>query len=152
MEAPDPWQALAVCFELADALRSPEPTEFKSRLPVHQDGTCNGLQHYAALGGDAEGAAQVNLEPGERPADIYTYVSDRVSELVAQDAANGNAIAKIFEGKVKRKVVKQSVMTNVYGVTYVGARAQILSQLKDIDGIPEEALWVSSLQIRYFYN
>jgi DNA-directed RNA polymerase len=31
---------------------------------------------------------------------------------------------------ITRKVVKQTVMTNVYGVTFVGGRDQILRQLK----------------------
>ena len=53
-------QALSVCFELAEAYKLDDPTKFVSHLPVHQDGTCNGLQHYAALGGDVEGANQVN--------------------------------------------------------------------------------------------
>jgi DNA-directed RNA polymerase len=33
-------------------------------------------------------------------------------------------------GSITRKVVKQTVMTNVYGVTFVGGRDQILRQLK----------------------
>ncbi|KAK9485358.1 hypothetical protein V1527DRAFT_467317 [Lipomyces starkeyi] len=141
MQASDPWQCLAACFELADALRSPDPYAFRSRLPVHQDGTCNGLQHYAALGGDIEGARQVNLEPGDKPQDIYTHVASRVHDYVKQDAENGHEVAKILVGKVSRKVVKQSVMTNVYGVTYIGARAQILGQLKDTKQIDERDLW-----------
>ena len=32
---------------------------------------------------------------------------------------------------ITRKVVKQTVMTSVYGVTFVGARAQILARLED---------------------
>ena len=48
----------------------------------------------------------------------------------AKDAENGIAIAKILEGHIKRKVVKQTVMTTVYGVTRYGARAQIHKQLK----------------------
>ena len=43
-------------------------------LPVHQDGSCNGLQHYAALGRDALGGAAVNLTPSEQPQDVYTGV------------------------------------------------------------------------------
>ena len=35
--------------------------EYMSGIPVHQDGSCNGLQHYAALGRDVNGAAAVNL-------------------------------------------------------------------------------------------
>ena len=39
-------------------------------------------------------------------------------------------IAQVLEGKVSRKVVKQTVMTTVYGVTRFGARLQIAKQLK----------------------
>ena len=34
-----------------------------SYLPIHQDGSCNGLQHYAAIGRDSRGAKSVNLVP-----------------------------------------------------------------------------------------
>ncbi len=41
-----------------------------SRL-LRQDGSCNGLQHYAALARDQDGGRAVNLMPGEAPADVY---------------------------------------------------------------------------------
>ncbi|KAL9022802.1 MAG: hypothetical protein Q9185_000065 [Variospora sp. 1 TL-2023] len=132
LKAEDPWQCLAACKELRDALTSPNPESFVSRLPVHQDGTCNGLQHYAALGGDAIGARQVNLEPGDRPSDIYTGVAELVQEAVAKEAGQGNELARYLEGKISRKVVKQTVMTNVYGVTFVGAKMQVMRILKEL--------------------
>ena len=46
------------------------------------------------------------------------------------DAANGVEIAQCLEGQIKRKVIKQTVMTTVYGVTRFGARLQIMKQLK----------------------
>lgn len=33
----DAWQTLAACFELTNALDSPDPTKFVSRLPIHQE-------------------------------------------------------------------------------------------------------------------
>ncbi|KAI1142349.1 DNA/RNA polymerase [Hypoxylon sp. FL0543] len=129
LQAEDAWQCLATCFELKAALDSPDPTKFVSHLPVHQDGTCNGLQHYAALGGDLWGAQQVNLEPGDRPADVYSAVAELVKEGIAEDLKTDNFLAKAVDGKITRKVVKQTVMTNVYGVTFVGAKAQVLKQL-----------------------
>ncbi|EPE06606.1 dna-directed rna polymerase [Ophiostoma piceae UAMH 11346] len=129
LSAEDPWQCLAACVELNAAYELENPAEFVSHLPVHQDGTCNGLQHYAALGGDSWGAKQVNLEPGDRPADVYSAVADIVKDAIAEDAAKGNETAKALIGKIKRKVVKQTVMTNVYGVTFAGARKQVLKQL-----------------------
>lgn len=129
LKAEDPWQCLAVCIEIRNAIESGNPSTFVSYLPVHQDGTCNGLQHYAALGGDSWGAKQVNLEPGDRPADVYTAVANLVKESIAHDKAAGNAMAIVLDGKVTRKTVKQTVMTNVYGVTYIGAKAQVRKQL-----------------------
>lgn len=38
-----------------------------SKLPIHQDGSCNGLQHYAALGRDESGGRAVNLLPVDKP-------------------------------------------------------------------------------------
>nr|ASF90204.1 hypothetical protein SPAR04594 [Bartheletia paradoxa] len=139
-KADDPWQCLATCMELTSALRSPNPFEFESSLPVHQDGTCNGLQHYAALGGDVQGAKQVNLVPSDRPADVYTAVANITIEAVEADAAIGNEYALLLAGKITRKVVKQTVMTTVYGVTFIGARDQIAGQLKE-SGISDEHMF-----------
>jgi DNA-directed RNA polymerase len=130
--AEDPWQCLACCMELKHALDSPDPTRYMSQLPVHQDGTCNGLQHYAALGGDHAGARQVNLEPSDRPQDIYTGVAEMVKEMVAKDAAQGLTLAKFIDGHITRKVVKRTVMTNVYGVTFMGAKTQVEDELRDL--------------------
>jgi DNA-directed RNA polymerase len=131
-KAEDPWQCLACCMELRNALDSPDPTRYKSQLPVHQDGTCNGLQHYAALGGDHAGARQVNLEPSDRPQDIYTGVAELVKGMVAEDAKKKLPAALFIQGRITRKVVKRTVMTNVYGVTFMGAKAQVEDELRDI--------------------
>ncbi|KAG6034348.1 hypothetical protein E4U40_004028 [Claviceps sp. LM458 group G5] len=130
LEAEDPWQCLAACFDLKAASELPDPTKHVSQLPIHQDGTCNGLQHYAALGGDTWGAKQVNLEPGDRPADVYSAVAELVNKAINQDARDGkNKMAVILQGKISRKVVKQTVMTNVYGVTFSGAKNQVCKQI-----------------------
>ncbi|KAF6013778.1 hypothetical protein HII13_001025 [Brettanomyces bruxellensis] len=133
VEADHPWQFLATAMELKDAMELPDPTQFVSHQPVHQDGTCNGLQHYAALGGDIEGAEHVNLVPNDKPSDIYTRVSKIVQQMVDEDAEKGVPDARRTQNIITRKLVKQTVMTSVYGVTYVGARAQIVKRLKEID-------------------
>lgn len=96
-------------MELHAALESEDPHAYMSTLPVHQDGTCNGLQHYAALGGDGKGAAQVNLSVTDRPSDVYTYVANMVDKIVQRDAEKGEEIAQLLVGKISRKVVKQPV-------------------------------------------
>ena len=67
---------LSCCIEIQNALKSEDPSAYVSYLPVHQvkfdsmrvlyvtlcnlqDGSCNGLQHYSALGRDVLGAKKV---------------------------------------------------------------------------------------------
>lgn len=146
-----PWQILGVCFELAEAYKLTDPTKYVSHCPVHQDGTCNGLQHYAALGGDVEGAKQVNLVPADRPQDVYKFVAGLVEKRLESEAEAGNKYAIFLKNKISRKVVKQTVMTNVYGVTFVGAVAQIEKQLThlfekdDFDSVTLYARYLTSL-------
>ncbi|XP_069784269.1 DNA-directed RNA polymerase, mitochondrial isoform X2 [Narcine bancroftii] len=108
------------------------------------DGSCNGLQHYAALGRDAIGASSVNLMPCEVPQDVYSRVSEQVEEFRKQDAENNVKIAQILEGFISRKVMKQTVMTVVYGVTRFGGRLQIEKKLKEIENFPKEYVWDAS--------
>jgi DNA-directed RNA polymerase, mitochondrial len=58
-----------------------------------------------------------------------------------------NEFAKMLVGKISRKVVKQTVMTTVYGVTFVGAREQISKQLKDRGDIPLEHCYAASIYV-----
>ncbi|KAG5851369.1 hypothetical protein ANANG_G00092560 [Anguilla anguilla] len=144
MEVDEPWQALACCMEIAKASRSPDHTQYVSYFPVHQDGSCNGLQHYAALGRDVIGATSVNLMPCDVPQDVYSGVAQQVEEFRARDAQRGLKIAQVLRGHIKRKVVKQTVMTVVYGVTRYGGRLQIEKRLRDIDDFPQDYVWDAS--------
>lgn len=94
-----------------------------SNIPIHQDGSCNGLQHYAALGGDVDGAKAVSLIPSDKPGDVYSGISKRVQELVDKDFSNGVKEAILCKSRINRKLVKQTVM-----VTFVDFR-QILTEL-----------------------
>uniref|UniRef100_A0A803VEN1 DNA-directed RNA polymerase n=1 Tax=Ficedula albicollis TaxID=59894 RepID=A0A803VEN1_FICAL len=144
MDTDEPWQALACCMEIAKASRSPDPAAYISHFPVHQDGSCNGLQHYAALGRDLSGAASVNLVPCGLPQDVYSAVAQQVEEFRRKDAERGLKIAQVLQGFISRKVVKQTVMTVVYGVTRYGGRLQIEKRLKEIDEFPENWLTESA--------
>lgn len=141
-DADEPFQALSTCIELVAAIDSGNPAEFKSRLPIHQDGSCNGLQHYAALGRDEAGATAVNVKPSERPQDVYTGVLEIVLVKINNDMAiapdeadetlrKKGQCARLVHGVVNRKVIKQTVMTSVYGVTRIGARAQVQARLEE---------------------
>ncbi|KAL2519217.1 DNA-directed RNA polymerase 2 [Abeliophyllum distichum] len=142
--AEDPFQCLATCMNLSESLRSPSPETTISHMPVHQDGSCNGLQHYAALGRDKLGAAAVNLVAGDKPADVYSGIASRVLDIMKRDAAKDPATdpnvmrARLLINQVDRKLVKQTVMTSVYGVTYIGARDQIKKRLKERGAIEDD--------------
>ncbi|KAI8016887.1 hypothetical protein LOK49_LG04G00656 [Camellia lanceoleosa] len=133
-------------LNLSEAIKSSSPRTVISHLPIHQDGSRNGLQHYAALGRDALEAAAVNLVAGEKSADVYSEIAARVHDIMVRDsnkdpATSPNALlAKLLIGQVDRKLVKQTVMTSVYGVTYVGAREQIKRRLEEKGQITDDGL------------
>ena len=63
---------------------------------------------------------------------MYTAILKLViRDLEAEQDPDLIEIAESLKGKVSRKVIKQTVMTSVYGVTFIGARQQIQRQLKD---------------------
>ena len=110
--AEDGWQFLAFCFEYARLKADPSAP---STLPVSQDGTCNGLQHFSAMLRDPVGGAATNLTAGERPRDIYQLVADRVNERLVSDATETSL--KWLDLGIDRKACKRQVMTLPYGST-----------------------------------
>lgn len=152
MSLEDPFQGLATCFEIIGAMDSGNPETYACSLPVHMDGSCNGLQHYAALGRDRVGGKAVNLCAYDEPQDVYVGVMNEVIRRVAEDAERAidfdtsnpdslsldqkkalsiNRAAKLVNGLIDRGVVKRTVMTSVYGVTYIGARKQIQEKIEE---------------------
>lgn len=151
MKLEDPFQGLATCFEIVNAMDSDDPASYMCSLPVHMDGSCNGLQHYAALGRDSIGGKAVNLCATEEPQDVYVGVMHEVIRRVTAEADRevdfdsscleslsrkqkkalvNNRAAKLVNGLIDRGVVKRTVMTSVYGVTYIGARQQIQEKIE----------------------
>ncbi|KAL2918113.1 DNA-directed RNA polymerase [Polyrhizophydium stewartii] len=134
-----PWQLLAACMELHAAINSGDAAAYESTLPVHQDGSCNGLQHYAALGRDEPGGREVNLVPSDVPRDVYMRVADSMRETVREHAFGpmNNREAYLMHDSISRKLVKQTVMTHTYGVTVAGARAQIGERIGELQADPD---------------
>lgn len=95
MDSDEPWQTLACCMEIAKAMRSPDPKRYMSHFPIHQDGSCNGLQHYAALGRDSAGAFSVNLTASRVPQDVYSAVAVLVERQRRNDAEKGVQVGEI---------------------------------------------------------
>lgn len=136
-----PWQALAAAFEYVEALNLGNPHDYVSRIPVAVDGTCNGLQHFSAIGLDPVGATATNLCDSETPNDIYSQVCGEINAIIDQHCSETEADPKRFpcwawRGHVTRSVVKRSVMTTPYGVTKAGIRDQFITDghAKDLQG------------------
>lgn len=123
MDADKPWQALAFCFDYAGF--KAHGLGYESALPVQMDGTCNGLQNFSAMLLDPIGGSAVNLVPAERPQDIYQQVADIVTKRVEEAAKEGNDLALMWVGNVKRAVVKRPVMTLAYGARKFGFTDQV---------------------------
>jgi len=43
LESDNPWQALGVIIELSEAMKMKNPENYISHIPVHVDGSCNGM-------------------------------------------------------------------------------------------------------------
>lgn len=71
----------------------------------------------------------------DKPGDLYSHVARMVANMVESDAQNPSSevkdLANKLRGNIKRKTVKQTVMTSVYGVTFIGAKEQIYKQIRD---------------------
>jgi DNA-directed RNA polymerase len=148
--ADKPFQFLAACM----ALLHPEDA---AHLPVGSDGTCNGLQHYAAMLRDPWLGGLVNLSANTKPQSIYTIITDAVVKQVQADTCDtsgtmvpymeeNNIPAKMLLSSVAkmalpfaiRKIVKQPVMTDVYGVTHTGARLQVQGELAKYPSVSKQ--------------
>lgn len=114
------WMALAAAREWV--LFRDHGFGFVTHLPCFIDGTCNGLQHFAALARDKDLAAGVNVVPNEIPQDIYQHVADRASALITERAAGPDPRARrwrrLLGGTVPRALAKSIVMTRTYGATH----------------------------------
>jgi DNA-directed RNA polymerase len=138
------WQFLAAAIEVCAAWAHPVSPEFyMSHLPVHVDGSCNGLQHLSAMGRDPIGAHATNLTGDPERQDIYQIVADKVNKAVTADTllfdyANHPhlAPAHAWYGKVTRNTVKRGVMTMPYGLTPIGMRDQLIDDrwTTDLEG------------------
>ncbi|MFB1490239.1 MULTISPECIES: DNA-directed RNA polymerase [unclassified Thiocapsa] len=137
-EAADkPMQFLAFCLAYRQWMEQPEGL---IHLPVQIDGTCNGIQHIAALTGDAQLARAVNVLPRQDglPADIYSELAERARQTLGQvPIPKGQAVHRdglkladawlaadpARRAWLDRKTAKKVVMTIPYGASR-GAQAQ----------------------------
>jgi len=157
-EADSPLMFLAGCDAFASMMRGEGV-----RLPVSLDATCSGLQLYAGLLKDEEGASVVNVidkkcsaGTATTPADVYTDVADVVNEKLRDGeypkhitftdsegvfkSESTEQAARDLSGNVDRGLTKRNVMTVPYSVTKRGMFEQvreILSEMQD----NEQVFW-----------
>lgn len=92
-KAKKPWQFFTACQSFVDE-------GIAGRIMAGVDGSCSGLQHYAAMGLDEEAGRMVNLLPSDRPNDAYRTVLTRIIPVVEADAVAGKTLATKY-GRVK---------------------------------------------------
>jgi DNA-directed RNA polymerase len=84
--ADSPVQFLAACKELSRAWKVGET--YVSHIPVMFDGTCNGLQHLAAMTRDKQVGDMVNLTPSAAPKSIYEMVAVKCNGVLKTSPEN----------------------------------------------------------------
>ena len=133
--ADKPFQFLAAAMEWKGFVEMGEDGfSFVSHLPIAQDGSCNALQHLAALMGCKETATSTNIVPSDVPNDLYGLVLDSVKVRLA---ACDDPLAKPWLDRIIREIVKRPAMTFGYGCTIGGIRKQIREELEKLiaDGV-----------------
>lgn len=119
IEADNPVSFLGWAIEYKEFVNSGRSPEFISRIPLGQDGTCNGLQHYSGLLADEVGGRAVNLTCGLAPNDIYLDVARATAEELLAAPAHAFRTAWLEHG-INRSVAKTTTMTLPYGCTRFG--------------------------------
>jgi DNA-directed RNA polymerase len=108
----DVFQATVAILEIKRILAlDTNPALVESNLVCHQDGTCNGLQHMAAITGSRVTAEAVNCVAStwdDLPSDIYAVISDEAQTMVS-------GVAHDLIVKYARDMSKNPVMIVGYG-------------------------------------
>lgn len=141
-EADSPFVFLTWCFEFAEFYA--DPVNFRSRVPIAMDGSCNGLQHYSAMLRDPVGGKAVNLVPSDKPQDIYAEVAKVVNDMLYRMAMQEHDLPAQMYGLteeqkhevdlanawgafgIDRSITKRPVMVLPYGGTLSSCQKYVL--------------------------
>ena len=138
-KADEPVQFLSACLALRD-------DEHGSRVPVWQDATANGLQHYSAAGRDPVGAAMCNLVDGPERMNPHKICADATRILLEAD---GSELALKIAKVMKPSLVKTPVTATPYGVTVLGMRDQLFGGFKEEGWKDDEAFDGANLLCKF---
>lgn len=136
-EADSPFQFLAWCIEYAEWTANPQ--QFRSRLALGQDGSCNGLQHFSAMLRDEVGGLATNLLPSSTQQDIYRLVAEATARGLSLLPPSGLFTQRWQAHTLSRDLVKRSVMTLPYGSTRFSCADFIFSEYVSKGKAPEFA-------------
>ena len=118
------FQRLAAIFDLIKAIDTG-----MTQVPVQVDGSCNGIQHWAAMTRDETIGPEVNLTNGDKPRDVYQLVADGCTEMCNEDPTDWRLhFLEQYEGRIPRKVCKRSVMCDPYGISDHSVRQYVLQE------------------------
>lgn len=136
LEAEEPVQLYAAACEWARWKEADYGTEYQCGLPIGQDGTCNGLQHFAAMLRDPVAAAAVNVADNDEPQDVYQQVADTVMLMVERDQ-NIEPLARLWlsysRPLIDRTRCKRPTMTFPYGSEVFGFTNQLIEEIQKED-------------------
>lgn len=111
LKADSPWQFLAWALEFNRLLEwqdsGRKAADFVSHIPVAQDGSCSGTQHYSALLLDEVGGDAVNLIDKDKPQDIYKKVAEVLYSKLLE--LSKNPVEGDFKGRQGQVLTKQEV-------------------------------------------
>jgi DNA-directed RNA polymerase len=135
--ADKPFQFISFAYEWAKTGYGKDPTTI-GYLPIGLDGSCNGLQHFAALLRDEVGGRATNLISSELPSDIYADVAAELHKLtlgrIGQDTCGAvlrTVGTLLLASAPDRKLTKRPVMTLPYGATQQSCRSYVREYIGD---------------------
>ena len=125
------FRRLAATFDLFYAMRLQ-----LSYIPVHLDGTCNGIQHWVAAMLDEDLAPYVNVCDTPKPGDMYNFIAGMSTDKMLAERTENDYFDLFLthweettdDEKMPRNLPKRTVMCDPYGVTYYSARQYIRSE------------------------
>lgn len=129
--ADSPWCFLAACIELVNAVRSGNPEEYVTHLPVAMDATNSGGQHFSAMLRDEVGGRLTNLfwDGNTQKADLYMDVKQRTDSKVVVAQRNEDTVVQATywrENEITRAMTKRPAMTFFYSATVRSCSEYIL--------------------------
>lgn len=108
------FQLYAAGLAYQEALLLSNPEEYICHVPVAQDATCSGLQHFSAMLRDEVGAKYTNLlDDGiaDKKADIYTGVASKAAPLFQELEEDVVCLDYWKDKPIPRAMAKAPVMT-----------------------------------------